>query len=169
MSKIAIKGCILIMLLLTIAVYGCSPVIGGVLLAHEAHLITTGAASLSSVGEIPKAEPYDSFFKRVSEAGVTAGLTIIASNKEIGSLSMEWLKYDQIKRFSFIVSEKEGKYIVNLTQDYKKHAYKDELIKTALVIFGNIQRATGSEPEKMFISMEGETLTLNAWGKKYWN
>lgn len=169
MGKLAVKGCLLVFLLLSIAAYGCSPVIGGVLLAQEAHVITTGATSLSSVGEIPKAEAYDSFFKQVSEAGTTAGLTIIASNKEIGSLSMEWLKYDQIKRFSFVVSEKEGKYIVNLTQDYKKHAYKDELIKTALVIFGNIQRVTGSDPEKMLISIDGETLTLNAWGEKYWN
>lgn len=169
MGKIAVKECLFILLLLTIAVYGCSPVIGGVLLAQEAHVITTGVTSLSSVGEIPKAEPYDSFFKRVSEAGVTSGLTIIASNKEIGSLSMELLKYEQVKRFSFVVSEKEGKYIVNLTQDYKKHAYKDELIKTAIIIFGNIQRATGSDPEKMFIAIEGETLALNAWGKKYWN
>ena len=60
---------------------------------------------------------------------------------------MELLKYEQVKRFS-LLSQKRGKYIVNLTQDYKKHAYKDELIKTAIIIFGNIQRATGSDPRR---------------------
>lgn len=165
MSKTSIKRHTMITLLLAVVVYGCA----APFLAYEAHVIATGATSLRAVGEIPKTEPYDSFFKQVSSAGTTGGLTIIASNKEIGSLSMEWLKYKQVKRFSFAISERNGKYTVDLTQNYKKHALKDELIKSALVIFSNIQKATGIDPEKMFISIEDETLTLNAWGKKYWN
>lgn len=165
MSKVLIKRHTIITLLLTVVVYGCS----APFLAYEAHVIATGTTHLKAVGEIAKAESYDSFFKQVSSAGATSGLTIIASNKEIGSLSMELLEYKQVKRFSFLVSERDEKYIVDLTQNYKKHALKDELIKTAIIIFANIQRATGSDPEKMLILMEGETLTLNAWAKKYWN
>jgi CTP synthase (UTP-ammonia lyase) len=165
MSKTSIKRHIIITLLLATVVYGCA----APFLAYEAHVIATGATHLKAVGEIPKTEPYDSFFKQVSSAGTRGGLTIIASNKEIGSLSMELIKYDQIMRFSFIISEKDEKYIVDLTQNYKKHALKDELIKAAIVIFANIQKVADSDPEKMLILIESETLTLNAWGKKYWN
>ncbi len=165
MSKTSIKRHIIITLLLATVVYGCA----APFIAYKAHIIATGATHLKAVGEIPKTEPYDSFFKQVSSAGTRGGLTIIASNKEIGSLSMELIKYDQIMRFSFIISEKDEKYIVDLTQNYKKHALKDELIKAAIVIFANIQKVADSDPEKMLILIESETLTLNAWGKKYWN
>ena len=62
MGKIAVRS-VYSFFFLTIAVYGCSPVIGGVLLAQEAHVFNW-RYEFEFSRRNSKAEPYDSFFKQ---------------------------------------------------------------------------------------------------------